>query len=152
MNPENWCIVNWWIHTCIGFLCMCLVSLKDINVLMIYYGIYFLSNFCYNLIIESLRWPMIMSCCSLSCIVLNIFFSEKIRYFFGFPRKGKKGRIFKFIVPPPPPPWGFWGRKCNINVFCYTPRKRSFYPHDFGVSQSKTRTLPLRHKGGGTHL
>ena len=24
-----------------------------------------------------------------------------------------------------------------------------FFPHDFGVSQSKTRTLPLRHKGGG---
>ena len=24
----------------------------------------------------------------------------------------------------------------------------TFYPHDFGVSQSKTRTLPLRHMGG----
>ena len=33
---------------------------------------------------------------------------------------------------------------------CHTaPPILNFYPHDFGVSQSKTRTLPLRHMGGG---
>ena len=90
---------------------------------------------------------MIMSCCSLSCIVLNIFFSRTTRSFGVLHLKGKERRNCKFHDPPPP--WGFWGRKGNINVFCYTPRKRSFYPQDFGVSQSKTRTLPLRYMGGG---
>ena len=36
-----------------------------------------------------------------------------------------------------------------FTTWCHTaPTILNFYPHDFGVSQSKTRTLPLRHMGG----
>ena len=43
-----------------------------------------------------------------------------------------------------------WNFKELFTTWYHTaPPILNFYPHDFGVSQSKTRTLPLRHMGGG---
>ena len=41
----------------------------------------------------------------------------------------------------------------KFTTWCHTaPLILSFYSNDFGVSQSKTRTLPLQHKGGDPSL
>ena len=41
-----------------------------------------------------------------------------------------------------------WNFQELFTTWCHTPPPiLNFYPHDFGVSQSKTRTLPLQHMG-----
>ena len=46
-----------------------------------------------------------------------------------------------------------WNFQELFTTWCHTARPiLNFYPHDFGVSHSKTRTLPLRHMGGGASL